>query len=179
MGQYLNFGIATTIYAKKNDSYTPTEIKNALMECLNLEIYTMHENKKYIYLLLKEDIFMKNYEKLIKKEYKILNAKDSDYEVFDEIKDMSYGKLLKGLQDKNICYSRFQFTDAGGYYTNNISYILYPNYNIEVSADIITYYLSEKVLFEGYYDIFSYIRNKIISSMDNPLKDAVFVTITG
>ena len=179
MGQSLNFGIATTIYAKKNSIYNSNKIKKALAECLNLEIYDMHENEKYIYLSLKEDIFMKNYEKLIKKEYKILDLDVTDYKVFDEIRDMSYDELLGGLQKKDICYPCFQFTEAYGYYSNNISYVLGKDYDIELSADIITYYLSEKVLFECYNDIFSYIRNKIISSMDNPLKDAVFVTITG
>lgn len=178
MDHNLNFGIATTIYAKKNSIYNSNKIKNALTECLNLEIYDMHENEEYIYLSLKEDIFMKNYEKLIKREYKILDLDVKNYKVFDEIRDMSYNELLDGLQKKDICYPYFQFTEAYGYYSNDISYILDQNYNIEVSADIITYYLSEKVLFECYNDIFSYIRNKIISSMNNPLKDAVFVTIT-
>ncbi len=179
MGQNINLGIATTIYAKKNSTYTPTEIKGALAECLNLEIYTMHENEKYVYLSLKEDIFMKNYEKLIKNEYKILDFNDKNYEVFNEIRDMSYNKLLEGLQEKDICHPCFQFTEAYGYFSNNISYILGSKYNIEVSADIISYYLSEKVFLECYYDLFKYIRNKIILSMDNPLKDAVFITITG
>ena len=179
MGQNLNFGIATTIYAKKNSRYTSTEIKNVLAECLNLEIYTMQENEQYIYLSLKKEVFMENYEKLIKKEYKLLNVYDSDYEVFDKIKGMSYDELLESLKNRRISYPYFQFTKAYGYYSNDISYILDKNYEIEISADIITYYLSEKVFFEGYYNIFKYIRNKIISSMDTPLKDAVFVTIAG
>lgn len=179
MGQYINFGIATAIYAKKNSRYTSTEIQNILAKCLNLEIYNMHESEEYIYLSLKGDIFMKNYENLIKKEYKLLDVEDKDYKVFDEIKDMPYDELLEGLEEKDICYPFFQFTEAYGYYSNDISYILGNNHDIEVSADIISYYLSEKVLLEGYYELFSYIRNKIISSMNNPLKDAVFVTITG
>lgn len=179
MGQFLNFGIATTIYARKNDRYTPEKIKNALAKCLNLEIYTMYENNNYIYLSLKEDVFMKNYERLMKEEYKAFDVDTKHYKVFDEIRNMPYNELLESLEKKDICYPYFQFTDACGYYSNNISYVLGPQHGIEVSADIITYYISEKVFFEGYYDIFSYVRNKIIASMDNPLKDAVFVTITG
>ena len=177
MGRHLNFGIATTIYVEKSSKYDLNEIKSALAKSLNLNIYTMEEDEDYIYLSLKEDVFMKNYEKLIKKEYKRLNVDKEDYAVFDEIKHLSYDELLEEMKEKTICHPYFQFTSASGYCSNDISYMLYDKYHIEISADIITFYLSDKVSFETYYNIFKYLRSKIILNMDTPLKDAVFISI--
>ena len=43
---------------------------------------------------------------------------------------------------------------------------------------MLVYNMAYKVLFESYYELFRYLRKKIQSAIDNPLKDDVFLMIT-
>ena len=57
MGQYLSVGIAKEIFVYKSDGwtyYTKDEIEEKLSKVLNLDLYDISENEKYVFLNLKQ-----------------------------------------------------------------------------------------------------------------------------
>ena len=63
-----------------------------------------------------------------------------------------------------------------GFCLETISYISKRRFT--VYAELLVYNMAYKVLFESYYELFRYLRKKIQSAIDNPLKDDVFLMIT-
>ncbi len=184
MGRYIIIGTATKIYAKKKEDYSTynlEQIKEILSKKLNLDLYDITEDEYEVCLSIKPKIFSENILNLLQNEYEILGidiTNEYNKKLFEKIKHTPYNQLLDEIENKNIHTYNFQFLE--GYYSinNDISYIANER-DLTVCADIVAFYLSEKVLLEAYYGLFSYLRNKIIKTMDNPLKDDIFITLFG
>ena len=60
MGTYLDIGIATTIYARKEDSwrdYSKEQVLENLSKNIDLNIYNIIDEEKYVILEIKPEIF--------------------------------------------------------------------------------------------------------------------------
>lgn len=184
MGQCIIVGTATTIYVKKEGKYSTynlEQIKEILSKKLNLNLYDIAEDENQVYLSIKPKIFSENILSLLQNEYEILGVDiNNEYnkELFEKIKHTPYNQLLNEIESKNLNTYDFQFLKGYYYISNDISYIA-NNSNIAICADIIAFYLGEKAFLEAYNSLFDYLRNKIIKTMDNPLKDDVFITLFG
>ncbi len=184
MGQYIIVGTATKIYVKKEDEYSTynlEQIKEILSKKLNLILYDITEDSDQVCLSIKPKIFSENILSLLQNEYEILGVDiNNEYnkELFEKIKHTPYNQLLNEIESKNLSTYHFQFLKGYYYICNDISYIDNDR-NLTICADIIAFYLSEKAFLEAYNDLFDYLRNKIIKTMDNPLKDDVFITLFG
>ena len=168
MGRYMIIGTATKIYVEKNsryDTYNVEQIKEILSNKLNLNLYDITEDEENVYLSIKPKIFSENIISLLQNEYEILGIdinKDGNKELLEKIKATPYNQILEG----------------SNYICNDISYISKDS-KLEIYADITAFFLSDKVILETYYDLFYYLRDKIVKATDNPLKDDIFITIWG
>ena len=184
MGQSIIVGTATKIYVKEEDNYSTynlEQIKEILSKKLNLNLYDITEDKNQVCLSIKPKIFSENILSLLQNEYEILGVDiNNKYnkELFEKIKHIPYNQLLNEIETKNLNTYDFQFLEGCYHLCNDISYIANDR-KITLCADMIAFYLSEKVLLEAYNDLFDYLRNKIIKTIDNPLKDDVFITLFG
>ena len=184
MGQYIIIGTATNIYAKNSSQYSTynlEQIKQILSKKLNLNLYDIMEDEDQIRLSIKPKIFSENILSLLQNEYEVLGidiTNEYNKELFEKIKHTPYNQLLDEIEDKNINTYNFQFLEGYYFVNNDISYIANER-DLTVCADIVAFYLSEKAFLEAHYDLFGYLRNKIIKTMDNPLKDNVFITLFG
>ncbi len=184
MGQSIDIGVATEIFVKKENmyhSYTLKEIKQALSKTLNLDLYDITENKNSVCLSIKPKVFSENIISLLQKEYEVLgidiNNKDFK-ELFEIIKNTPSNELLNKIENKDLDSYCFQFTEGCYYISNDISYIAH-DIKTGICADMVSFYSSEKAFLEAYNSLFDYLRTKIIETMDNPLKDDVFITLFG
>ncbi len=183
MGQYINVGVATDIYITKGykEELTVDQIKNIISKEMNIDIYNFEDEGNLFHLTLKPELFSKNILKLLEDEYKFIGYEKDKKEVNDvleQIKNIPEDEILGELKEKNIDSWCCQFLE--GYYMSDIGYILehsYRIYGLHAYADMVVYFYSGKVILEEYYYFLKYTRNKIIASMDNPLKDAIFVSI--
>lgn len=181
MGRYLACCIATTITVEKvkdrfSNPSTKNEIINMLSEKINLGIYNIKEDEENVYFELKEDVFEKNATSFIKEQLKKIDLKHikEDYEEICKLEGKKYNELMKVAKKKSI--ESFQYLN-GSIFCNDASYLTNGEYNCY--ADVIIYLIEGKVIFESYYTMFKYFRKLILESTDNPIKDAVVVTITG
>ena len=180
MGQYIIIGTATEIYVRKESRYSTyniEQIKEILSKKLNLSLYDITEDEKYVYLLIKSKILSENIIDLLQNEYKILGI-DINNELFEKIKSTPYNQILNEIQSRHLNTYNFQFLKGTYHTSNDISYIDNDG-DLEIYADIIAFYLSEKVILESHYDLFDYLRDKIVKATDNALKDDIFITLFG
>lgn len=179
MGQYINIGLATTIYVTKEnlwgEDHTIKEVSETLSENLNLDLYTVEETKKSIIFSIKEDVFADNIIDFLKTEYKYLGCEEDAEEIFNAINEIPKKELLKKIEDRDILFENFQFTERG-YDSNDISYL---SKDLQIYADIVSYELEGKVFLECYSELFKYLKKRITESMTNPLKDALVISIFG
>lgn len=178
MGQYLVEGIALGIYVRKQSKYSLEEVKSNLKDELNLDLYDITEDESNVYFSIKPQIFMDNFENLLRHEYKDLNLKDDEYKIFDDIRGLSFQELIRKLKELEIDSLHFRYTDFG-MMSNRINYLSKAR-DMDVYVEMLTYNMDGKILMECYNVFLRYFRRKIINSInDNPLKDDVFVTIYG
>ena len=180
MGKSIIVGIATKIYVKKTYKYNIEQVKEILSKKLNLSLYDIIEDDNDICLSIKPKIFSENIINLLKNEYKILGIDNNkvNNELLKKLKNIPYNQILNEIENKKISTGNFQFLEGNYNYLNDISYID-NNEKLTICADIIAFYLSDKVILESYFELFNYLRNKIVEAMDNPLKDDIFITLFG
>ena len=102
---------------------------------------------------------------------------DKDYTIrqLDTLKGLKYDDLINVSKEKRI--SSFHFFDGYSYICNDINYI--DKQCKDIYCDIISFICDGKVFFESCYDIFTYLRNRIIKSSNNPIRTATVVTMIG
>lgn len=180
IGQCIAIGVGTTITLEKSrrfgEDYTIETAKSEVEKILNLDLYNITEDDTYVYFKIKEEIFKNNLYNLLENEYQELYPGEQ-IENLSEVKNKTPEELIQDLDDGTITSYDFHFCEAG-YCSNDISFLI-PNSKADLYIDMIAFYLTDKVLMESYATFFKYVRSKIISSTDNPLKDDVFVTIYG
>ena len=183
MGQSIVVGIATKIYVKKENrryTYNIEQVKEILSKKLNLSLYDITEYENDICLSIKPSIFSKNIINLLQNEYNILGIDNNEEnkELLEKLKNIPNNKILNEIENKKLSTYNFQFLEGYYNYLNDISYIDNDG-NLTICADIIAFYLSDKVILESYFKLFNYLRCKIVKSIDNPLKDDIFITLFG
>lgn len=176
MGQYIGFGIATKITVKKANSRTwhlstKDELLEKLKKNIDLKIFDVTEDDDYLFLEIKHELFEKNIVQFISEQLHKIDEKNyhDDLEELKELNGKSYEELLRKVHK-----GYFQFLE-GNKFTNDVSYLI--NDGSDCYADIIMYFCEGKAILECYSDLFTYIRNLIIKSSDNPLKEAAIVTM--
>jgi len=75
-------------------------------------------------------------------------------------------------------YNRMPFYHSIGYFgiCNDISYI-FTNLRCDATVNMVNYITDGKIIMECWYNIFKYLREKLVNATDNVLKDALFLTI--
>ena len=176
MGQYLSVGIAKEIFVYKSDGwtyYTKDEIEEKLSKVLNLDLYDISENEKYVFLNLKQKVFSENIYNLLENEYEQMKIPEDVYTYAEEV--------LQRLKNTTLFDEVFENNFGTPFFelllTSDISYVMGRDDYLRMEAYIISIFSEGKVLFECYNEMVRYLRNKIISTIDNPLKDAIFVSI--
>ena len=171
MGQYLSIGLATKIYVEK-DRLGKEDLEKAFINNFKLSLYDVSEDEDCYILNLKEEVLENNLIELLgEMEQKATKSEKEKYiKAKKELKGKNYKELLD-IADKQSVY-KFQLLKYG----NDISYMLE---NGGAYCQIISIESDGKVYFECYYDIFTFIRNSVIESLNNELKYAVVVTIIG
>lgn len=172
---YLNCGVATCISIKK-DRYSTEEILEDLKLNMNLDIFDIQDEEKYLYLNIKEDIFEDNIIDFIKSQITI--AGNTDLERDFEFLEGFEGKTLDEMIEYSKNYNRMPFYHSRGYFSisNDISYI-FTNIQCNATADMVIYISEGKIIMECWFSIFKYLREKLVNATDNVLKDALFLTI--
>ncbi len=181
MGLAMVIGVATRIYVEKKlrfKVYSKDEILEKLKNSLNLELYDVDENEEYVIFDIKNDIFIDNIYDLLKNEMEGFRWRDeNDVAELNEILRLIEQKKSVKDVEKVIC-------EKGSYYLHmmegncfeTISYICEDD--LCIMARLLVYDLSYKVYLECYFQTFNYLRKKLRSAIDNPLKDDIFLMVT-
>lgn len=177
MGQYLACGVATCINISKN-GYSKERILDDLKLKMNLDIFNVIDDEKVMCLELKKDIFENNIIDFIKSQVKDIEdyRRERELEYLDELK----GKNMDEMIEYSKHYNRRPFFYSEGYFNvcNIVSYI-FTDVNCDATIDMVSYISDGKIIMECWFDIFDYLRDKLVKATDNPLKDALFITIEG
>ena len=181
MGLALVVGVATKIVVEKENYYTKGCTKKDVLEDLKDELdfnlYNIEEDEKNVTFYIKEDVFVNNIYNLLVSETKDIELTSNDKEKFnlllENIKNMDSVEKVKNVVEKEGSYFLHIMS---GFCLETISYISKRGFT--VYAELLVYNMAYKVLFESYYELFRYLRKKIQSAIDNPLKDDVFLMIT-
>lgn len=180
MGQCIAIGVGTTIFLKKSrrfgEDYTIETAKSVVKEILNLDLYNITEDDKFVHFKIKEEIFKNNLYDLLEGEYRELYP-GQEIENLSKVKNKTPEELIQDLDNGTIRSYDFHFCEWG-YGSNYLSFLL-QNSEADLYIDMIAFYLTDKVIMESCGTFFKYIKSKIISSTDNPLKDDIFITIYG
>jgi len=172
MGTYLDIGIATKIYARKEDrwrSYSKEEVLENLGKKIDLNIYNMTDEEDYVILDIKPEIFEKEIGNILSEQLKYCENAEEEMKKIDKLKGLSYNELIDIAEEKSMI--NFCLMEGA-----DISYIAD---RIEVYCDFISILSEGKVFFECYYNMFNYIRNLLVATSKNPLKTAQIITISG
>ena len=175
MGQYLAVGVATKIFVEKRGE-KKENLRDEFNKNFNLKLYDIYEEEKYFILMLKKDIFEKNILELIREmKPKTRQEDDDDYNNIEmELCKKKYDEILEIAKEKKLY--KFQFFE-GSEFTNDVTYMLKKSRI--AFCDIIGIEIDGKAFFECYYNIFSFLRNSIIESLKNELRDTIVVTLIG
>lgn len=143
-----------------------------------MNLYDIIENEEYIILNIKKDIFQKNVYKLVKEEIDkiVMYEFDKAYTQYQlkEIEKMKYEELIKISKTGGI--NAFYFK-RGDETSNDISYLDLKGKS-KIYCDLIQISQTGETFFECYRGMFTYFRNCIINSSDNPLKTTMVITLT-
>ena len=177
MGQYLACGIATKITILKKYSKDNDNILERIEKKIDLNLYNQIDYDDSIVLEIKRDIFEENVINFIIEQAEDFFETDKDYTIrqLDTLKGLKYDDLINVSKEKRI--SSFHFFDGYSYICNDINYI--DKQCKDIYCDIISFICDGKVFFESCYDIFTYLRNRIIKSSNNPIRTATVVTMIG
>lgn len=181
MGLALVVGVATKIVVEKENYYTKGCTKKDVLEDLkdelNFSLYNIEEDEKNVIFYIKEDVFVNNIYNLLVSETKDIELTSNDKEKLDllleNIKNMDSVEKVKNVVEEEGSYF---LHIMNGFCLETISYISKRGFT--VYTELIVYNMAYKVLFESYYELFRYLRKKIQSAIDNPLKDDVFLMVT-
>lgn len=126
---------------------------------------------------MKKDIFEKYAIEFIKEQSDYFGeyAKKYAKEQLPLLENLKYDKLIEIAKDKDIysfCYLE------GSIFCNDISYLDNDGKSL-IYCDVIDFISEGKVDLEEYCEIFTYLRNCIINSSQNPIRTATVVTIIG
>lgn len=177
MGQYLACGVATCISINKR-GYETEEILEDLKLKMNLDIFNIVDDEKVMCLEIKEDIFEENIIDFIKSQITPLRRRDldEDLEFLDEFKGKKFDEMINYSKE----FNRIPFYYSEGYFKIcNIASYIFTNVNCDATVDLVVYLENGKIVMEEWFSMFCYLRDRIVKSTDNPLKDAVFVVIEG
>ena len=92
-----------------------------------------------------------------------------------KLKGLKYDELINIAKEQSL--TNFQFLPRN-VFCNYASYLT-SDTNCRISCDIISFIGDGKVYLECYYDIFTYLRNCIINSSNNPIRTSTVITISG
>lgn len=171
----LNCGVATCISIEKG-KYSTDEILEDLKLSINIDIFNIEDQEKYLYLTIKEDIFEDNIIDFIKSEISKLCDPylERSIKFLDEFEGKTFDEMIEYSKD----YNRMPFYHSIGYFgiCNDISYI-FTNLQCDATVNMVNYITDGKIIMECWYNIFKYLREKLVNATDNVLKDALFLTI--
>ena len=170
MGLALVVGVATKIVVEKENYYegkcTKEEILEDLNEELKFDLYDIEEDEQNVIFYIKEDVFVNNICNLLLSETKDYEWKGHEKERFNLI--LANIQAMDSVEKmKNIV------KEEGSYFLHMMS-----ERKFTVYAELLVYNMAYKVFLEAYFELFSYLREKIQSAIDNPLKDDVFLMVT-
>ena len=179
MGQALVIGVATKLYIHKQErytKYTKDDILEDLKNCLNLELYNITETEKELVLSIKNEVFVGNIYNFLLNEICELEWEGENKEKLNNF----LNKISKLKQTEEI---EKLIKEEGSSYLyiitgcpwEDISYICDGKFTI--IPTLLTYTFSYKVFMECYGDTFRYLRKKLQKSINNPLKDDVFLMV--
>lgn len=176
MGQYLECGIAQRIIVESRYNEDNKTILERIGKNIDLSIYNVIEEDDCIELEMKKEIFEKYAVDFIIEQSKYFG----EYGRFDldsllKIKGLKYDELIDIANEKSVY--NFQFLD-GNYINMDISY-LDPKSDCRIYGDFISFIGDGKAFFECYNRIFTYLRNCIINSSNNPIRSSAIITIYG
>ncbi|MBR1883833.1 MAG: hypothetical protein IJ809_02650 [Clostridia bacterium] len=179
MGQYLRIGIATKIRVSKerrfDEDLTYEQIVDDLKETINIDNYNIINTKNNVIFELKNTLIEKHAMDLILEQLEIYETKANFERKKKELQRFNKDLLKKlnevGYSTKIDCF----FLDNGGFYINDVSYI--SKCGATCYADMIVFICEGKILMECYFDVFRYLRQKIIESTESHIKDSIMITI--
>lgn len=180
MGLALVVGVATKIVVEKENyigSCTREDVLKDLKDELNLDLYDIEEDEENVYFYIKEDIFVNNIYNLLLSETKGNkwngNEKERFKLILEKINDMDSVEKIKNIIKEE---GSFFLHIMSGCCLETISYI--SKKRLTVYAELLVYNMAYKVFLEDYFEMFRYLKEKIQSAIDNPLKDDVFLMVT-
>ncbi len=180
MGLGIAVGVATEIHIeKKGDfkTFSKEEILESVKDSLDLTLYNITEDEKHVNLDIKEEIFMDNIYDLLVKELEDFDIRDNEKQKLDNLLErIKDAKSMEEIEKITTEDYQYFFHFLNGCPWESISYI--SKDELCIFATLFTYSFSFKVVMECYFELFNYLRKKLQKSIDNPLKDDVFLMIT-
>ena len=176
MGQYLECGIAQRIIIENRYKEDNKTILERIGKNIDLNLYNINKGPQYIELKMKKEIFEKYAIDFIIEQTKFFRKYETtELDDLLNLKGLKYDKLIDIAKEKDLI--NFQFLD-GNYINMDISY-LDEESNCRIYGDFISFIGDGKVFLECYNSIFTYLRNCIINSSNNPIRTSVIITIYG
>lgn len=179
MREYLSCGIAKRIIIRsKNEDESKNTILERIGRNIDLNLYDRIDNEEYIILNIKKEIFQKNVYKLVNEQVNkiLMHEFDKEYTQYQlkDLEDMKYDELIQVSKRGGI--NAFYFK-RGDEISNDISYLDLEG-KCKVYCDLIQFAQTGETIFECCKGMFTYFRNGIINSSENPLKTAIVITLT-
>lgn len=178
MREYLTCGLVKRMVIRsKNEEDNKELILERIGQNVDLSLYNRIDDDEYIILNIKKDIFEKNIYELVCEQVSRFSLREYEkllveYEL-KELKNMDYEGLIKCAKRNPISTFRFKRGDGD----NDISY-LDPKGECVIYCDLIQFIQTGETFFECYNEMFTYFRNCIISSSNNPIRTAMILTLT-
>ena len=179
MKEYLSCGIAKRIIIRsQNEDESKDEILVRIGRNIDLNLYDRIDNEEYIILNIKKEIFQKNVYELVNEQInKIVMCEfDKAYTLYqlEELKNVKYDELIHISKLRGIKAFYFKRGDEK---SNDISYLDLER-KCKIYCDLIQISQTGETFFECYQGMFTYFRNCIINSSENPLKTALVIALT-
>lgn len=175
MGLGLAVGVATEIFIRK-DSYTKEEIIDKIRNYFNLDLYDIEEDDQYISLIIKLKIFKDNIYDFLNSEVKYFKLSDKQSVYFnDTVQKLQKINNIEEVKEIIKSDKSYRLNFLEGNIIETISYI--SDSELKIFSNLIVYNFSYKVYMEEYCEFFRYVRAKMQQSINNVLKDDVFLML--
>lgn len=171
MGSYMQFGIARRMKIRKEKNWK--EVVERVQQNVGKDLYKSRMKGKEIILTLKEEVIEQYLADFIEEQAEkcTMHIRANLLREASGLKGRNFDEMIEIID--NGGYQYVQFSN----YWADVSY-LDPEREAEIDVEERILYLIEgKVYMEHYDELFTYMRNAIIASSQNPIRTALVLTM--
>lgn len=185
MSQTLYLGIATKIYIKKEPNkklFFKSEVMEQMNQYLNTSLYDISEEGNQVVLTIKETLFFKHIDSLLKEEFSDLEVNIKETEGLEDC--LKCIKNARNVEEIEKIIREKECTDLFYVMGNSFETISYMNHQTEkdshlcITIDMLAFTSTYPTYLDDGGILLHYLLTKIRESSNNPLKDDIFFLST-